>query len=198
MKWHNGESFTSADVKTTFDRIRELKKLRLKDYESGFPEFDNIQNYEALDEHTFTISLFKPDADFLYQMNREILSMSFIEASKTSKTTEQTTPEFIGTGPFKVVSKTRDTVSLKRNDEYFGKKPYIEEINIKIYPDNTSVKEAFNNRDIDIINIESEDWNIFHEMEDVYLLQYPSRYFEFVAMNLNNPRLSLYNCVKRN
>ena len=57
-------------------------------------------------------------------------------------------------------------------------------------PDNTSVKEAFNNRDIDIINIESEDWNIFHEMEDVYLLQYPSRYFEFVAMNLNNPILS--------
>lgn len=190
VKWHNGDSFTSADVKTTFDRIRELKKLRLKDYESGFPEFDNIQNYEALDEHTFTISLFKPDADFLYQMNRGILSMSFIEASKTSKTTEQTTPEFIGTGPFKVVSKTRDTVSLKRNDEYFGKKPYIEEINIKIYPDNTSVKEAFNNRDIDIINIESEDWNIFHEMEDVYLLQYPSRYFEFVAMNLNNPILS--------
>ena len=30
VKWHNGDSFTSADVKTTFDRIRELKNLGLK------------------------------------------------------------------------------------------------------------------------------------------------------------------------
>jgi peptide/nickel transport system substrate-binding protein len=190
VRWHNGETFSSADVKATFDKITELKKLRLKDYEPGFPEFNNIQSYEISDEYTFTISLFKPDADFLYEMNRGILSMSFIEASRASNATEQTISEFIGTGPFKVVSKTSDSVSLKRNDEYFGEKPYIEEINIKIYPDNTSVKEAFNNRDVDIITIESEDWNIFHEMEDVYLLQYPSRYFEFIAMNLVNPILS--------
>ncbi len=190
VKWHNGETFTSADVKATFDKILELKKRKQKDDELGFPEFDNIQSYEALDEKTFTIFLYKPDADFLYKMNRGILPTSFIEASKVKKNMEQTVSEFIGTGPFKVMGKASDLVSLQRNDDYFGEKPYIEKINIRTYPDNTSVKEAFKNRAIDIITIEPEDWNVFHEIEDVYLLQYPSRYFEFVAVNLTNPILS--------
>lgn len=193
VKWHNGEAFSSADVKATFDKIKELKKQKRSDEMPEFPEFDNIQSYEASDEKTFAISLFKPDANFLYEMNRGILPASFIEASKTKKNKkdeQSTTPEAIGTGPFKLISKTSDTIGLKRNSSYFGEKPYIEEINIKIYPDNSSIKEAFNKRAVDIITIESEDWNIFHEMKDVYLLQYPSRYFEFVAVNLNNPILS--------
>ncbi len=190
VKWHNGETFSAADVKATFDRIKELKKSVKKGERPDFAEFDNVQSYEALDENTFIISLYKPDADFLYGMTRGILSASFIETLKVSKGTEKTALEYIGTGPFKVVSKLSDSVSLRRNDDYFSEKPYIEEINIKNFPDNIAIKEAFNKRAIDMINIEPEDWNVFHEMEDVYLLQYPSRYFEFIAVNLTNPILS--------
>ena len=79
---------------------------------------------------------------------------------------------------------------MKRNEDYFGKVPYIEMINIKTYPDTTSMKESFMNGDVDLVTIEPVDWNVFDDMKNVYLLQYPSRYFEFVAVNLTNPIFS--------
>lgn len=192
VKWHNGEAFSSRDVKATFDKIMELKKQRGNKDLPEYPEFDNIESYEASDDNTFIISLRMPDADFLYEMNRGILSASLLEAEALKDEKEQLegNQEFIGTGPYKVVDRTSYSVTLKRNDDYFGKIPYIEEVNIKIYPDTTAIKEAFTQGSVDMISAEPIDWNIFEEMENVYLLQYPSRYFEFVAVNLNNPILS--------
>ncbi|MDD4569903.1 MAG: ABC transporter substrate-binding protein, partial [Tepidanaerobacteraceae bacterium] len=189
VKWHNGQAFTSADVKATFDKIVELKKQLRKENRPDFNEFDNIQSYEALDEKTFTISLYKPDVGFLYEMNRGILPASIIEKSKTDKTDDELTLEYIGTGPYKVVGWKSNSITLHRND-YYSDKPYIDEINFRRFPDNNSIKEAFTNQTIDLAIIESEDWNIFQNMEDVYLLQCPSRYFEFISLNLNNPLLS--------
>ncbi|NLZ54485.1 MAG: hypothetical protein GX892_15335 [Thermoanaerobacteraceae bacterium] len=199
VKWHNGEVFSSADVKATFDKIMELKKQKSNKDLPKYAEFDNIQSYEAPDDNTFIVSLYKPDADFLYELNLGILSASFFETSEIQgKGNEQHTEnlEYIGTGPFEIFDKTSYSVTLKRNDNYFGNTPYLEEINIKTYADTTSLKEAFIKGEIDMITIEPIDWNIFQEMENVYLLQYPSRYFEFVAVNLSNPVLSDVNVRK--
>lgn len=122
-------------------------------------------------------------------MNRGILPASIIEKSKTDKTDDELTLEYIGTGPYKVVGWKSNSITLHRND-YYSDKPYIDEINFRRFPDNNSIKEAFTNQTIDLAIIESEDWNIFQNMEDVYLLQCPSRYFEFISLNLNNPLLS--------
>ncbi len=190
VKWHNGEDFSASDVKATFDKILELKKQR--DFRTEFLEFDNIQSYEASDENTFTISLSKPDANFLYRMDRGILPKSLLETVEVNEgqNIEEPVSEFIGTGPFIVTDRSGDLINLKRNEDYFGEIPYIEKINIRIYPDELSIKEAFTKGDIDIITIEPMDWNVFQEMEDVYLLQTPSRYLEFLAVNLNNPILN--------
>ena len=72
----------------------------------------------------------------------------------------------------------RDSISLKRND-YYSDKPYIEEINIKAFPDNYAIIEAFKNQSIDLVTIEPEDWDIFEDMKNVYLLQCPSRFLNF-------------------
>ncbi|NMA75504.1 MAG: ABC transporter substrate-binding protein, partial [Bacteroidales bacterium] len=190
VKWHNGEDFSASDVKATFDKILELKKQR--DFRTEFLEFDNIQSYEASDKNTFTISLSKPDANFLYRMDRGILPKSLLETVEVNEgqNIEEPVSEFIGTGPFIVTDRSGDLINLKRNEDYFGEIPYIEKINIRIYPDELSIKEAFTKGDIDIITIEPMDWNVFQEMEDVYLLQTPSRYLEFLAVNLNNPILN--------
>lgn len=193
VKWHNGEVFSSADVKATFDKIMELKKQKGNKALPEYAEFDNIQSYEAQGEYTFVITLSKPDADFLHEMNRGILSASFLEADTTQ---ERVKEELAGTGPFKIIDSTSNLVTLKKNNDYFGNAPYIEEINIKTYPDNTSIIEAFTNGTVDMVTIEPIDWNVFEDMENVYLLQYPSRYFEFVAVNLTNPILSDVNVRK--
>jgi len=188
VKWHNGEIFSSADVKASFDKIMELKRQRGNKNLPTYAEFDNIQSYEAPDKNTFIINLSKPDTNFLHEMSRGILSASYLEDDTQEPENEK--EEFIGTGPFKIIDRTSDTVTLKRNEDYFGKVPYIEMINIKTYPDTTSMKESFMNGDVDLVTIEPVDWNVFDDMKNVYLLQYPSRYFEFVAVNLTNPIFS--------
>jgi len=185
VKWHNGQEFSSEDVKATFNKIMELKKQKGNKDLPRYTEFDNIQSYEAPDRNTFIITLSKPDADFLYEMDRGILPASFLEIEG-----KQEKEEFTGTGPFKIIDKTSDSITLKRNNDYFGKVPYIEEIYVKTYPDIAAMKEAFADGSIDMVTIEPIDWNMFEDMENVYLIQYPSRYFEFVAVNLTNPILS--------
>lgn len=191
VKWHNGERFSSSDVKATFDKIREIKKEQSKkSSEEVFPEFDNIESYSAPDSNTFIVNLFKPDANFLYDMTRGILPASSITlgraSSKDFKDHSSQIANLIGTGKYKVAFQGSDFIDLKKNESYYDKKPYIDEIAIKIFQDSNSMKEAFKDKQVDMISIEPSDWGIFQNQPDVSLLHYPSRYFEFMALNLNN------------
>lgn len=187
VRWHSGENFSSSDVKATFDRVRELNKSAKNNTQTLFAEFNNIQSYDAPDAATFVVHLYKPDPDLLYKIDFGIVSASSIESLKSNSAAGQS---FAGTGPFEVASKSSDSIALKRNEFYYNKKPYIKEVNIKIFPDKETAKEAFMSSSIDVIEIEQEDYDKFSEVKDSYMLQYPSRYFEFIALNLTNPLFS--------
>ncbi|MCR4429895.1 MAG: ABC transporter substrate-binding protein [Tepidanaerobacteraceae bacterium] len=184
VKWHNGGFFSSDDVIATFNEIKQIKIQQEKQNKvKAFPEFDNIESYYAPDTHTFVVNLFKPDAGFLYDMTVGILPASNI--SQNSSETQQKS-NLQGTGKYKVVRQGSDTIELKKNEDYYGKKPYIDDIVVRIFPDTNSMKEAFKNREIDMMPIEAQDWGIFQDMTNANLLHYPSRYFEFMALNLKN------------
>jgi peptide/nickel transport system substrate-binding protein len=192
VKWHDGKIFTSADVKATFDRIVELrKKQKNQGRASLFPEFDNIESFSATGERTFVVSLYKPDAGFLYTMARGILPASLIQvqrdAEKRAAGPDQNALQAapVGTGRYRFVKKDSESILLKRNENYYGKKPYIEDITIKIFPDKNSMKEALKHEKVDIIPVDPQDWGIFQGISHINLIQYSSRYFEFMALNLN-------------
>ncbi|MDI3481850.1 MAG: peptide/nickel transport system substrate-binding protein [Tepidanaerobacteraceae bacterium] len=187
-KWHDGNHFTSDDVIATFDEIKRIKAQKEKqDRIKVFPGFDNIESYFAPDAQTVVVNLFKPDAGFLYDMSSGIVPASYF-SKKSSET--QNKPEAIGTGKYKVVLQDGDTIELKKNENYYGIKPHIDEIVIRIFPDVNSMKQAFKNQEIDMVPIEAQDWGAFQNMSNVNLLHYPSRYFEFLALNLKNKLFS--------
>ncbi|WP_422449103.1 ABC transporter substrate-binding protein [Thermoanaerobacterium sp. DL9XJH110] len=192
VKWHDGKIFTSADVKATFDRIVELRKKQKNQGRAPlFPEFDNIESFSATGEGTFVVSLYKPDAGFLYAMARGILPASLIQVQRDAEKRAagpgqnalQAVP--VGTGKYRFVKKDSESILLKRNENYYGKKPYIEDITIKIFPDKNSMKEALKHEKVDIIPVDPQDWGIFQGISHINLIQYSSRYFEFMALNLN-------------
>lgn len=194
VKWHDGGMFSSTDIKATFDRIKQIKSLKeKKDKVKLFPEFDNIESFSAPDKNTFIINLYRPDAGFLYGMTVGILPASYLisEKGKTEGSSKKTSdgqymPKPSGTGKYKITRQDSDTIELKRNEDYYGRKPYIEDIIIRIFPDVNSMKEAFKNQEVDLMPIDTQDWDIFQSMSNVSLLHYPSRYFEFMALNLKN------------
>lgn len=184
--WHDGRSFNAKDVVGTFDKIMEIRKQKpLAGEPRRFQEFDNVAGFNAPDDTTFVVSLHQPDVDFLYDMSVGILPISVDEANPEAPE-DTTVPQFIGTGPFKVVEYSPDSAKLRRNEEYFAKTTFIEEIEIKSYPSGHSLKEAFKAFEVDLVDINPEDWGVFQSIPEVYLLQSPSRYFEFLALNHNN------------
>lgn len=191
VKWHDGGDFKSADVVATFDKIMAIKKQIPKYGESRrFQEFDNVEGYDAPDEKTFTVILHKPDVDFLYDMTIGVVPSPKETVEGVRPDDNIMTQMNIGTGPFKVVTESEDLALLVKNEDYFETKPYFDEIEVRYFPDDFSRKEAFKNAEVDLVQIEPDDWGVFLNYPNTYLLQSPSRYFEFVALNLNKPIFS--------
>src|SRR2546425_8037911 len=69
VKWHDGQPFTSKDVKHTFDMVREAKdapaKLRINPRKDWFVNIDNI---EAPDPHTVIFHLKRPQPSLLLML----------------------------------------------------------------------------------------------------------------------------------
>lgn len=182
IKWHNGEKLTCDDVKAT---IIEAVQGKNQDSSKGRItkrlEYDNIKDIKVSGSNTLEISLYERDSDFLYELSRGILPEEVIQRSKNTDYNKILEP--VGLGPYKVEKKTSNFVKLRKFEDYYGEKPYIDIINIKIYPDIHSVKEAFDRQEIDIMHIEPQEWDVLENIDDTALHEYPSSYFEFVALN---------------
>ncbi len=69
VKWHDGQPFTSKDVKFTFDMLREAPdaagKLRINPRKDWYA---NVQNVEAPDPYTVIFHLKRPQPSLLLMM----------------------------------------------------------------------------------------------------------------------------------
>jgi len=117
VKWHDGEPFTAADVKYTYDRVQDPKvdAAQLRVY------FANIKSCDVLDPYTVRFI-----ATERYFKTLEVLGTLAIIPRHILEKGE---PDFnkhpfarhpIGTGPYKFVRwDTGSQIALERNDDYW-------------------------------------------------------------------------------
>src|SRR5438093_2581549 len=124
VKWHDGKPFSSADVKYTFDVVREAKdapaKLRLSPRKDWYA---NVEAIEAPDSHTVVFRLKRPQPSFLMLLASGYTPVYAAHLSPASYRTG-----CVGTGPFKLKEwRKGEYVELVRNPEYFVKgRPYLD------------------------------------------------------------------------
>src|SRR5881409_975225 len=118
VRFHDGTPFTSKDVIASFRRI-------LTDKQSlQAPNLQNIGEMEAPDDHTVVLTLKKPDANALEDINSRVI-MKQSAAEKMGEADNRP----IGTGPFKFTSwKRSGQFVIRRNESYWGPIPKIEEV----------------------------------------------------------------------
>ncbi len=116
VKWHDGQPFTSEDVKTTFDRIL---KPDFKSPKCGAVLKPIVAGVEAVDPHTVQFTLKAPVAYF----TSAVASAWCRVAAKhiLEKFGDLSRPEAqIGTGPFKFKKYERGSViEWEKNKDYF-------------------------------------------------------------------------------
>ncbi len=140
VKFHNGDDFTSADVKFNLDRLRGVITTGPGALVSP-PRKDLLRAVESIDTpdpSTAVLRLQYPSASLLAYLASVFAPMygkKWVEAGHDPK------KEVNGTGPFKFKEYIRGTsVELVKNDNYWNKGlPYLDVVKTYIIPDLSTV-----------------------------------------------------------
>jgi peptide/nickel transport system substrate-binding protein len=133
VKWHDGQAFTSKDVKYTFDTVREAPevaaKLRVNPRKLWF---DNVTAIDAPSPETVIFHLKRPQPSLLL-----MLASGYAPVYPAHVPVAQLRTKCVGTGPFRLKEhKPGETLDLERNPDYFVKgRPHLEGLHYIIVKD---------------------------------------------------------------
>ena len=190
VKWHDGEPFSSEDVKWTLDKIRT----------EGFRS-DSLKIIEEItcpDKDTVVLQLSAPSPAIVSTLSwLGVFIMPKHIYDGTDWATNEANYNPIGTGPFKFEKYEKSqAVTLVRNEDYFKGVPYLDKLIFTIIPDANTAFQAYMNGEIDdmMLNIPNNEIVSLKENPDYTVYQRPSNNrtyltFKFDGEPFNDVRL---------
>src|SRR2546429_2553104 len=154
VKWSDGQPFTADDVAFTFNDVVLKPDLGAQNRAS----YAAVKSVTVVDPTTVRFDLSRKFAalpSFL-AYNAGILPKHVLSANPLTTTSfNKAVP--VSTGPFKVAKYTSgQSVSLVRNDNYFGPKGYLDKVVFTVVPDpNTQIAQALSG-DITIMILDNK------------------------------------------
>ncbi|HUW23249.1 MAG TPA: ABC transporter substrate-binding protein, partial [bacterium] len=129
VNWHDGEPFTSEDVKFTYEKL--VNPNTRTPYASDYLMIDRL---EIVDPYTVKIIYKEPFSPGLESWGMGIIPQHIFEKGDFNNHPANRHP--IGTGPYRFVEwKTDERIVLEANEDYFEGRPYIGRIIYRIVPD---------------------------------------------------------------
>lgn len=153
VKWHDGTDFTADDVKFTFDTLKAGQF-----YISGL--FANITAVNVIDKNTVELKLNAASgATLAYLASNDafIMPKHIYQGSNVTQNSANKAP--IGTGPFKFLEQTGETITLEKNTEYFGEGPYLDKLIFKVYSDVDKQYQDWINNELDIAGVPRDKYD---------------------------------------
>ena len=131
VKWHDGQPFTAADVKCTWDLLtgRGSEKLRINPRKSWYNNLDTVITNGAFE---VAFRLKRPQPSFL-----TLLASGWSPVYPCHVSPREMRSHPIGTGPFKFVEfKPNEVIRVTRNPDYWkAERPYLDGIEWTIVKD---------------------------------------------------------------
>ncbi len=149
LVWSDGEKMTSEDFKFTYDMYMEPKNTVSTTY-----PYDQVASIETPDELTVVVKFNAPFAPWLQLFHgllpAHVLGPIF-EKDGTLDTAEWNKAPAVSIGPFKFDTwESGSFLRFVKNDKYFGEKAKIDEIFIRIVPDDAAQVAALKAGDGDL------------------------------------------------
>lgn len=150
VKWHDGNILSVDDVVFTFNLIKSTE------YRSPLASTLEGVEISKLDESTVKFTLKEPYADFFSLLTFGIMPKNIWESiSPEAVALSELNLKPIGTGPFMWESLIKNKggelkeYNLVANADYYGSKPYIEEVIFKFFPNYNELLRALNSNDVE-------------------------------------------------
>ncbi len=144
--WQNGEILTADDVVYTFNLIQN------PDYKSPLRTKFNGVSAKTIDEQTIVFSLREAYRNFPRLLDFGILPENVWSAvSPQTIALAELNIKPIGSGPYRFKSLTKAKTGtvrsyvLERNEDYYGQRPYLNELVFKFFPSVEEMVAAENN-----------------------------------------------------
>ena len=179
VKWHDGQPFTSKDVKFTFDTVREAAdapaKLRINPRKEWYANVDAI---EAPDPYTVVFRLKRPQPSLV-----AMLASGYSPVIPAHVPIPEHRSRCIGTGPFKFKEwKRGQSVDLVRNPDYFVKgRPYLDAVRYTVIVERGTRVAALQANQIDVAYPGETTLSIVEQLKGAV----PSMVFTETASNVS-------------
>ncbi len=188
VKWHDGEPFTSRDVKWTYDTMISEQWFKAQSLES-------VESIDCPDDNTVVFHLKAPDVTIIAKLawyGTFILPAHIYEGTDVA-TNDATMNHPIGTGPFKFDSFTTGvSVKLTKNEDFWGDEPMADEIIYSIITDQETAYQAFLNGEVDYYgsSIPTAHTHDLDNNPDYRLFHSLAQNRTYITFNFNDPDFS--------
>jgi peptide/nickel transport system substrate-binding protein len=179
--FHDGSPCTSGDVVASFQAILDAKTAS-----PGRQNIGPIKSVAAPDKATVVFTLSTPYADFPVALafpNAKVVPAAIVE-----KGMDRLSREAVGTGPFKLVTfEPERIVTVVRNDKYYDKvRPYLDKIEVRVYPDPTAEGSALIAGDTDLMAlVQPTEFARLKASNNIDALKLPSGVFCNINLGCN-------------
>lgn len=186
----DGRPVTAEDVVFTLQRIVDTRSPSPQ-YASLFDSLD-AERTRAVGPKTVEIGFSVAKADQMLSFNIPVLPRHFYGAGNFSRDYDR---KVLGSGPYVLTShEAGRSILLTRRADYWREKPYIQEVEFRILPDDAMAWNALRNRQLDEMKLNSDQWMVargdpaIQEILDIRRY-YPLSY-NFIPWNTRDPILA--------
>lgn len=178
-KFHDGRPITAKDVVFTFRSILDgsVRTVKIGTYRL-------IDSIEAPDAYTVIFKLKEVFAPFLFNLSRG--GIGIVPEGSGNDFGQHP----IGSGPFEFVHYIQDQeVMLKRSETYYGEKPHISFLKVRIIPEAIVIALELRKGSVDLaLNVLTPDMvEVLKRDTDLTVTQAEGTNFQYIAFNLRDP-----------
>jgi peptide/nickel transport system substrate-binding protein len=182
VRFHDGRSLTSADVKATFEFIMNPANRSAK--RGGFRLVTSI---DTPDSYTVIFHLKEPYASFATNLIRGAVGIAPANAGSDFSR------HLVGSGPFRFVSQTQDDeVIVERNPDYYRGAPQLARVRFRVVPDALvrALELRKGSADLEISSLAPDMTPVLAAQPQLEITQRPGTNFTYLGINLEDPILS--------
>ena len=146
VTFHDGEPLNAEAVKANLDRFIDPEVGAAYAFLLG-----DVESIEATGEYELTINLQDSFAPILSHLSHSFIGI-ISPASFEDLSPDDTTDAAVGTGPYELVEWSRgDSITMVRNDDYWGDAPQIENLVFNFIPEDSARMVALETGEADAV-----------------------------------------------